>query len=137
MLNSNGAKNLPCGSPFFWLLHRLFLSFSCTKKRILLRRPRITWHISISPVMSISFLIISRSFLSLVGVEVCRMQLTSERSGLKPAWSLVNFSSTRGVCASVSVVRKAYMECTAARLDGSFLGRRGPSQALVWLSPLL
>ena len=29
------------------------------------------------------------------------------------------------------------MECTAARLDGSFLGRRGPSQALVWLSPLL
>ena len=29
------------------------------------------------------------------------------------------------------------MEFTAARLDGSFLGRRGPSQDLVWLSPLL
>ena len=29
------------------------------------------------------------------------------------------------LCASVSVVRRAYMECTAATLGGSFLGTRG------------
>ena len=29
------------------------------------------------------------------------------------------------------------MNCTAARLDGSFLGKRGPSQALVWLLHLI
>ena len=42
-----------------------------------------------------------------------------------------------GICASETVVRRAYVEYTAARLGGRFLGRSGPSHVSLSLSHLL
>ena len=112
MLVSQFARLVPLSAPL--------LSFSCTKKRRLLRRPRLTWHRSMSPVMSTSFLIISRCWTVSYAADIstnaallssifrsrlrcCRVKLgswpTHDRPGMKPAWYFVNFSSTRGIYA--------------------------------------
>ena len=96
MLNSNRAKTHHCGSPFIWLLHRLFLSFHCSKKWRLLRRPRITWHRSKGPATRNDFVNdivndrgLDAIFATLKNIVNDETSTISSTISLRVAWPLV------------------------------------------------